>query len=117
MRFFGVYRDDGIGIFNGVLSVEEATQWLHNFQLNVNKIAEGPFLQFTMELWQPGSSQTTAGDPKISIFTKEHFPFLDSAIYWNKENGKLAFGVHLKENQELKFLNKGKLPHTRMLQG
>ena len=35
----------------------------------------------------------------------EAFPFLDMEMFWNEED--LNFRVHLKENQELKYLNEG----------
>jgi len=42
---------------------------------------------------------------QVTVVSKDSFPFLDMELFWNGQN--LNFCVHLKENQELKYLNKG----------
>jgi hypothetical protein len=76
----------------------------------VNEQAGSDALIFTAEVWLPG--QVDAGETvgKTSVTTKGTFPFLDMEMIWNKTR-KLVFGVHLKPNQELKYLNFG-ISHT-----
>jgi hypothetical protein len=42
----------------------------------------------------------------VGTTNKDYFPILDMEMYWSPE-GNLQFRVHLKENQELKYLNRG----------
>lgn len=43
---------------------------------------------------------------KITLVRGKYFPYLDVAMYWNLNN-ELRFKIHMKENQKLKYLNKG----------
>jgi len=47
----------------------------------------------------------------VSVCKDEAFPYLDIELYWSKD-GKLFFRVHLKKNQQLKYLNMGST-HTK----
>ena len=47
---------------------------------------------------------------KVTIQKGKTFPYLDMELIWSKE-GNLQFQVHLKPNQQLKYLNKGSV-HT-----
>eukprot|EP00957_Ditylum_brightwellii_P160488 12217594-Ditylum_brightwellii.AAC.1 len=47
--FAGTYEDNGLTIFNEHLSLRQAIHWLHCFQLQVNKLVGGNFIQFTAE--------------------------------------------------------------------
>ena len=42
----------------------------------------------------------------ITINREEVFPYLDLGLFWN-DRGELKFQVYMKENQKLKYLNKG----------
>jgi hypothetical protein len=71
-------------------------------------------LKFTAVLWK--LNDTKLGnqkrlDNRILINTDICFPFLDMELSWN-EKRELSFGVHLKLNQQLKYLNKGSA-HTK----
>lgn len=49
------------------------------------------------------------GDPEwpaVSVSIDNAFPYLDTEMYWNEQE-ELEFRVHLKPNQQLKYLNKG----------
>ena len=106
--YFGIYRDDGIGVFKGKSKIATAKWWLDRLQRRINKIAGNDFLKFTMEIWRSDVVVNEDGlnDKRITINRDEYFPFLDMKLSWNM-NGSLDFGVHLKPNQELKYLNKG----------
>ena len=45
-------------------------------------------------------------DEKVTIEKGKVFPYLDMELFWSPEQ-ELQFQVHLKPNQELKYLNKG----------
>jgi hypothetical protein len=104
--YFGIYRDDGIAIYNNIKSQTDIQKWLQAFQNEVNRIAGNEFLQFTAEVWKPNGEKIPKLDNKVQTNTDTFFPFLDMQLTWNEANG-LSFGVHLKPNQELKYLNKG----------
>ena len=48
---------------------------------------------------------------KVSAIKGNLFPYLDLALYWTPD-GSLQFKVYMKENQLLKYLNKGSC-HTK----
>ena len=108
MHYFGMYRDDGLAVFKGQRSTKEIQEWLHAFQSDVNDIAGNEFLKFTAVIWDPTNHHDPASiqSPTTSILKTEAFPFLDMEMLWNP-NSELSFRVHLKENQQLKYLNKG----------
>ena len=83
--------------------------------MRVDDLVDSNGLQFTFEIWRPDTNivnETTTLNDKITIIRGKYFPFLDIEMYWNANN-KLRFKVHLKENQQLKYLNKGSC-HTAM---
>eukprot|EP00957_Ditylum_brightwellii_P159904 12171474-Ditylum_brightwellii.AAC.1 len=57
MKYAGTYQDDGLTIFEGWKTIEEAIRWLRDFQLQVNKVVRGTFFQFTVEVWNPQKTQ------------------------------------------------------------
>ena len=66
---------------------------------------------FTMEIWNPESPpDEVPRNKKVTICKEESFPYLDLEMYWRDEG--LQFRVHLKPNQELKYLNQGSA-HTK----
>jgi hypothetical protein len=83
----------------------EIANWLSIFQERVNNLAGSEFLEFTAEIW--GNDKDDARKHKaVDTTKKDYFPFLDMEMYWSPE-GNLQFRVHLKENQVLKYLNRG----------
>ena len=58
-----------------------------------------------MTIWDAGNP-TQHKSKKINTDTNKTFPFLDMEFYWNEDNN-LNYRVHIKENQEIKYLNKG----------
>ena len=108
MHYFGMYRDDGLAVFKGQLSTKQIQDWLQAFQTDINDVAENEFLKFTAVIWDPTNlhDPETIESPNTTIAKSESFPFLDMEMFWNS-NSKLSFKVHLKENQRLKYLNKG----------
>ena len=108
MHYFGMYRDDGLAVFKGQRFTKEIQDWLHAFQSDVNDIAGNEFLKFTAVIWDPTNHHDpdSIQSPTTSILKTEAFPFLDMEMLWNT-NSELSFKVHLKENQQLKYLNKG----------
>eukprot|EP00984_Skeletonema_dohrnii_P021597 scaffold10835_cov137-Skeletonema_dohrnii-CCMP3373.AAC.2 len=65
-----------------------------------------------MEIWKPSSppEEVPRYSDKITICRKDAFPYLDLEMYWRHD--ELQFRVHLKPNQELKYLNKDSA-HTK----
>ena len=75
----------------------------------MNNLADSKFLEFTVEVW--GNDRDDGRKYKaVGTTNKDYFPFLDMEMYWSLE-GNLQFRVHLKENQVLKYLNRGSM-HT-----
>jgi len=48
--YHGMYRDDGLIVFNSKLIQHQITNWLTKFQKQANHHAGGTFLQFTMSI-------------------------------------------------------------------
>jgi hypothetical protein len=107
VMFDGVYRDDGILVFNKKVTATEIVSWRNNFQASVNKLTQSEHLQFTVDIWDPDApTGSVSSDPKfVTICTDDVFPYLDMELYWCDDD--LKFKVHLKPNQKLKYLNKG----------
>ena len=110
-KFKGIYRDDGLVVFDGTLTYDELLAWRNTFQMLVNEIAEGDYLQFTMEIWadqqvQPISHPPIDKNAPVQINSTPEFPYLDMELHWHN-NQQLHFKVHLKPNQQLLYLNKG----------
>jgi hypothetical protein len=83
-----VYRDDGIGIFNGQWSYDKIAKWRNNFQKEVNKLAGGDFLQFTCCIWLDESRRkcpSTEFDRCVSAVKDCAFPYLDVEMFWSTE--------------------------------
>eukprot|EP00957_Ditylum_brightwellii_P153302 11667055-Ditylum_brightwellii.AAC.1 len=53
LKYAGTYQDDGLTIFDGQKTVQEAIEWVCDFQLQVNEVVGGTFFQFTAEVWNP----------------------------------------------------------------
>ena len=83
------------------------------YQCNKNKIAEGEFLQFTMDIWKPGEGDKIKIG-KCTKKTKESFPYLDMKISWSKLE-KLAFYAYSKPGQAIQYVNKGSSHHRTCL--
>ena len=98
----GIYRDDGLAIFNRKMKKKDVAQWLDSFQKAINHYATNNFLKFTVTIWGANRDDRSK-HPKVSIDTQEYFPFLDMELFWNQE--KLSTRIHLKPNQQLKYLN------------
>ena len=110
-KYNGTYRDDGLVVFPGRQTHAQIETWLNQFQARVNQLAEGDYLQYTCELWadpayQPVEQPSATTKSKVKINTSPKFPYLDMEFSW-KSNNQLHFGVHLKPNQQLKYLNRG----------
>ncbi len=99
-------RYDGIVVFTNKRSSTEILKWLDQFQENVNKICGNEFLQFTAVLWSDDKNDVPSKCKRVTIESKNAFPFLDAELYWNSKQ-ELNFRVHLKENQQLKYVNEG----------
>ena len=103
--FYGMYRDDGLVVFNSKQTKTQIQTWLNEFQLAVDELCGNAFLQFKAVMWQSGgrASRATAN---FSVDTNPSFPYLDMEMYWSGR-GALRFRVHLKPNQQLLYLNRG----------
>mgnify|MGYP001787478984 FL=1 len=113
-KYYGLYRDDGIAVFNNKLSYDDISKWRSKFQKSVNRLAGGTYLQFTCSVWLDQSRRELPpiqDDQMISIESDNYFPYLDTELIWSDE-GDLQFQVHLKPNQQLKYLNSDSI-HTK----
>jgi hypothetical protein len=104
--FFGIYHDDGLAVFPGVRMQADVEHWLSTFQKAINNVAGNDKLSFTAEVWTTSKESTITVRRKVSTKATDQFPFLDMEMSWNEE-GILKFGVHMKPNQQLKYLNTG----------
>jgi len=50
-KYYGLYRDDGISVFNNKLSSYNILKWRTKFKNSVNRLAGGNYLQFTYSMW------------------------------------------------------------------
>jgi len=105
-KYFGIYQDGGLAVFPGTWSQTETADWLSKFQGSINDIAGNNKLSFTAEIWTPGGNPAPKIRGKVGLHTANEFPFLDMELSWRKD-GNLKFGVHMKPNQQLKYLNAG----------
>ena len=104
--FNGIYRDDGINVIFGQASTDELCDWLDSFQTKVNEAVGDEYLQFTLDIWNINApADEKPRNKKVTINRKSAFPYLDMELYWRGD--ELKFRVHLKPNQQLKYLNKG----------
>jgi hypothetical protein len=86
----GIYRDDGIAVFKGLVTTSEVAKWLGIFQIRVNNLADSKFLEFTAEVW--GNDRDNGRKYKaVGTTNKDYFPFLDMEMYWSLE-GNLKEG-------------------------
>ena len=97
-------------VFNRTLTKHNVITWLNSFQQRVNALLVTERLQFIAEVWGKGK-ENGLKHKKVKVIEKDTFPFLDMGMSWS-EDDKLLFGVHLKENQALKYLNADS-QHTR----
>jgi hypothetical protein len=103
LKTFQIYRDDGFFIFNGQIDANDINAWLEKFQGEINRIAGNDFLKFTAVIWTPNTTEKIKVG-KVTNLTTNSFPFLDMEMRWD-DSGSLKFGVHMKPNQQLKYLN------------
>eukprot|EP00957_Ditylum_brightwellii_P150122 11432263-Ditylum_brightwellii.AAC.1 len=112
--YAGIFCNDGLIIFQDQRSINQTISWLCNFQLQVDKVVGGKFFQFTAELWKPLEviniptmekeeelegmlpNEYAKWAEKVTVVTKEEFPYLDMKISWKDDN--LQFVVYIKEN-------------------
>jgi hypothetical protein len=75
------------------------------FQNVINKVAGNNVLKFTATIWDEGSTEPKKSLCKrLEVCNSATFSLLDVELCWS-DTGHLKIGVHLKENQELKYLN------------
>jgi hypothetical protein len=84
----------------------DVEHWLVTFQGAINNIAGNDKLLFTAEVWTTGEEGTTMVGEKVGTEAADQYPFLDMELSWDEE-GILKFRVHMKPNQQLKYLNTG----------
>eukprot|EP00957_Ditylum_brightwellii_P088440 6736322-Ditylum_brightwellii.AAC.1 len=62
LKYTSFYRNDGLAIFDGKRTRHETILWLRKFQLCINDIVGGNFLQCNAELWVPPDDN---GNPSL----------------------------------------------------
>eukprot|EP00957_Ditylum_brightwellii_P162801 12397274-Ditylum_brightwellii.AAC.1 len=120
-QYRGIYRDDGLVIFEGKWSRDKIANWLHRYQTLINRIVGGGFLQFTTEVWEPTAFQDkfdrlqkvkTRSAPEakwlkpVKVISENKFPFLDMKMSWTNDS-QLRFNVFNKKKQAIKYVENG----------
>ena len=103
-KYYSIYCDDGIVVFNGKWTVCHTKKWLLDFQSHINTIAGNAHLIFTAAIWSDNPYDQEIG--KIKVIREKSFPYLDMELYWDYSN-YLRTRVYRKPNQALKYLNQG----------
>ena len=109
-HFFGIYRDDGLAAFKGRKETSELTEWLQNFQSQVNIITQSEDVQFTMVIWKPGEETREMEAGKVEVCGDKTLPYLDTQLGWDEEQ-TLCFECYSKPNFQFKYLNQSSV-HT-----
>jgi hypothetical protein len=89
--------------------------WLATFQWQVDWLLGMLNIQFTLEVWCPGSNLGPLPNSSVSLVgigtsdrvlinNNESFPYLDVKISWDKNN-KILFNVYRKPIELVKYLN------------
>ena len=75
----GIYRDDGIIVFNGQWSNDHIDKWLKNFQFHVGDLCESDDLKFTTSIWRPEEKEgkVVKYNKFVEIVGGNKFPYLD----------------------------------------
>ena len=64
----GFYRDDGFAVQLGKWDFQDISEWREGFQDSVNLLAEGDYLQYSCEVWDPdGDLIENVLDDKVTI--------------------------------------------------
>jgi hypothetical protein len=87
--FHGFYRDDGFAVFKNTCSYSQLAEWRHNFQLAVNDLAGGQYLQYSLSIWLDQSRRCAPlyqFDTKVSVVKDPTFPYLDMELYWSNDD-------------------------------
>lgn len=104
-----IYRDDGMLVTKKKWNINEFTTWIETFQEEANKLLQSEKLQFTLDVWMHNELESTnneiALNEKVTINKTNTFPFLDMKMTWN--DSIITYEVYFKENQRIKYLNKG----------
>ena len=109
-KYFGIYHDDEDSsqpVSPGMWMQAEVEDWLLAFQGAINdKAGNNKLSAFTAKVWTPWGENAPKVGGKVGTQIADQFPFLDMELSWSKD-GTLKFSVHLKPNQQLKYLNAG----------
>jgi hypothetical protein len=78
--FFGMYRNDGLVVFNSKKTNTQVHTWLNDFQLAVDELCGNSFLQFTAVMWQSDGRPSRGNTGKLSVDTNQALQYLDMEI-------------------------------------
>ena len=87
-----------------IVSTDDICEWLTNFQSKVNEIVGNDSIQFTMDIWKPGSRSCTLVPGKVKVVGTDAFPYLDSQMMFDGDNN-LCFECYSKPGYQTKYLN------------
>ena len=102
-KYHGIYRDDGINIFEGSREIADLDSWFLEFQNKINDILDSDGLQFTMAIWSAGSESRKIND-RLDFIGNDVFLYLDAGLFWN-DKGNIAFQVHKKPSYQTKYVS------------
>ncbi len=115
IQFIGTYCNNKIIVFRGNKSNKWLQNWLAIFQKEVDQILQTVDIQFTMEIWRPGSDLNPLPNSSVSVVGigtfdtttingNNSFLYLNIKLLWNEENN-LLFSVHKNPGKLVKYLN------------
>ena len=103
--FSGIYRDDGIIVKEGILTKQEIAEWKNQVNKRAEELVGSDHLKFTVGIWDAGGVDDGVDLEGFTVCNEDLFPYLDMEFYWS--GGDLLFQVHMKPNQQVKYLNQG----------
>ena len=77
-KYYGIYRDDGIAVFEGQWTYDDIALWRDGFQKSVNKLAGDDALQFTCSAWLDRTKREVPQEEHnkmVSVESSPKFPY------------------------------------------
>ena len=71
----------------------------------VEELVGSDHLKSTVDIWDTGGVDDWVDLEGVTVCNDDSFPYLDMKFYWSGDN--LLFQVHMKPNQQVKYLNQG----------
>ena len=112
-KYYGIYRNDRIVVFDSIWMTRHIADWLKEFQCHIKTIAGNAYLVFMASVWT--NSPYDCNLDKITVIQGNKFPYLDMEFYWDV-NSRLKTRIYQKPNQALKYVSQGSMHTSQCLQ-